>query len=585
MQRKWLVLASLYLDFSTERFSDGNVRAPAYLFEGRVVSWGTIDRSIPVLPGLPTISDAKIRLADKDRKFRNILSRFSVETPLRKILELKIVREGDPESSAKFLYSGEVVDFSIGPAYVEFDIRDRHFGFLDIELDPLIRQEVFSYVSETDEGGFLPIIVGNCVTPATAVETAPLGQVPCPHMGFPSGRDGGDRFGLARHPITALVAVYRRALITVDDESVSEWVLVDPSEYTVQTETLTVGLVTYNPTYIDFFANQPEHTEIRADVLGINFRGAWGPLPAVSSPNEGDAISSFADFFISEMFEFFQQAGISESVFNTAKIAALWETFNVNGLRCEGVIAKVITARDFISWFTTSSMTDFFEDNTGLLTLNLTDPDPDPFAPEIKEGYMILRESFFENAPDIVANQVVYKYVQNAADNFYASWKTADNLADQFVIGFTDESGARIRREVKETVELPFVRDDATAALVASQRLRWQGLGSFRQQFQIPLHLALDFDLGQMVLLSHSQGLAEGGYDKKEAKIVGMTHDIGRMTTTIKTAMRVEIEVSAPEPPVVTPGPEPTPGPTPEPSPEPLEILSDAPPTPVYGGP
>src|SRR5262249_47052254 len=157
------------------------VRAPGYIYTGTVLNWGTIDRSIPIVAGLPQISDAQIRVADENREWRDILSRVTLETFRRRILDIRIVREGDAEETATILFSGEVVNVTTGPAWVEFNIRDRSYSFLDEKIPALAIKEIFPQISDADEGGFIAIVGGNCVTVDTGTPSGPRGQIPCPH--------------------------------------------------------------------------------------------------------------------------------------------------------------------------------------------------------------------------------------------------------------------------------------------------------------------------------------------------------------------------------------------------------------------
>src|SRR5262249_48033985 len=126
--KEWLKLASLYLDSGTQRFSGGTVRAPAYIYTGSVLDWGGIEKSIPILPGIPHVSDARIRLADTNRHWRDI---FTHETGRRRLIDIRIGRAGTSESTDFILiFTGEVVKHSFGPGYVELSLRDRTFSWI-----------------------------------------------------------------------------------------------------------------------------------------------------------------------------------------------------------------------------------------------------------------------------------------------------------------------------------------------------------------------------------------------------------------------------------------------------------------------
>jgi hypothetical protein len=219
----------------------------------------------------------------------------------------------------------------------------------------------------------------------------------------------------------------------------------------------------------------------------------------------------------------------------------LREQFEASGFKCDGAIPKAMTAREFLSWFGASFNIMVCTDRFGLLSA-VAPSDPDPFMPVFDEQ-QILANTFFEDSPDPIANQIIYRFLENPAEGFFASWIPLDNLTDQYVRGFTDGNGARIRGIESEQLDQHFVRDADTARAVALERLRFESLGSFVQTFSLPFHLALDLDLGQWIGITHSQGLAEGGYVAQAVRIFHIKHDLMKMTTTLQTVRLMDITV------------------------------------------
>lgn len=554
-QDDWIILAKFFLDSGTEYFSAQNIRHPNYLYEGRALRWGFIEKSIPNPVGPPEISHARIKLTDKDRKWRDLLY---AQTARRRLIELKILRAGESESGTSPFFTGEVIDYLFTADFgIEIELRDRTSAWLDEEIPATVIRDLYSYVDRKDEGGVIPIIAGSMRTEFQS-PPGPLGQIPCPHMGIVGSPFEADRFGVALHPVTSIVAVYRRELLTVEDSTAGEWVLVPSAEYRITTETFTAFNIELNPTYIDFSEPQPDNTEIRADVDGINFRGPWGTLSDTNVEGAPIPLKNPIDFFINVTFFLLHKAGISEDVWDTTEICALRELFRVGYgspptiPECDGAIVQKCTGQEFLAWFLTSFNLDLLQKSNGKLTLRFI-YQSNPARYLITEGRLILKETFQEFSPDPTINQTIYLFEENPAEQTWQTWGVLENTTDQMTLGFDSpltSPPVRYGRIEKEEVELKFVRDPVTAAEVINRRLQFLSLGSFRQEFQVPLPPVLSqIELGELVGITHSMGLAAGGYVNEEVKIVGINVDLDNLLCTLRTIRRVPQVISIPSPP------------------------------------
>jgi len=139
------ILGRFFLDSGTEYESTRTVIHPDYIYEARVKQWGYVDRSIPVPSGLPQLGDCRIQLIDTDRKFRDLLA---VQTPRRRLIDLRIVREGESESDNDPFATFEIYDAEFTAGLVDITGRDVNFSWIDKKIDGLINRTNFPDLME-----------------------------------------------------------------------------------------------------------------------------------------------------------------------------------------------------------------------------------------------------------------------------------------------------------------------------------------------------------------------------------------------------------------------------------------------------
>lgn len=559
-----LVLARFFLDSGTESFSNVDVThspiespSPLWFYEGRVLSFGLVDRSVPVPAGLPQVGDAKIRIADTDRIWRDLLS---TQTPRRRMIELRLVDETkSPVSFYPLIYTGEVVDAEFGIAYVEVMMRDITFAWLDEDIPALITKEFFPLLPEESEGGFLPIVVGVNRSPALN----PQGVLPAPHLywsGDVTSPDAGfgDRYGGAASPVWDVVAVYRKL------PGAAVFTVVNPSEFNITEGTFEAFGLTLHPTFVDFIAKQPDGTEIRTDIDGYDFRGAFGSLPAFDGATQspGGPLRNPIDFFISMIFFIMAKAGGAAS-FDADEIVALRTRFQaiLPDVYCDGAITEVMKVRDFLAQFLTSFEIDMYQNKRGLITLGYTEQpnpsSPSPISTNFKEGHLFIKETFREKLPHPTANQFQFHFQRDYAAKKWGQIQLADNVADQETLGYDapNPSGGTMRVPVVErtAVFLYFVRDPAVAAITVNRKAEYLSMGSFRQIFTLPApEVFLDVELASVIGITHTMGMdwnaspVTTGYLARPVKITGLSLNLDKLTYTIQSILRTKQNIVIP---------------------------------------
>ena len=553
----WYVIATMFLDSGNEYLGSGPIRHPTRLYDGRVKQWGIIDRSISTPSGIPEISDAKIRLIDTDRKWHDLLAH---QTPRRRFMELKIIEQGASESATLPCFTGEITDFDFGPGYAEVTLRDRTYAWIDEEIPNTVTRSIFPELANSDEG-FLPIVFGQ----KRSNPLNPQGVIALPHISYSVAH--GDRWGAAIHTVWNVVGIYRKQ----PGEGI--FTPVDPGEYNVDVEPIVIEGVSYDATFIDFILQQPDGTEIRADIDGIDFRPAFGTLPALTHSDLTGPLRNPIDFFIVLTQVFLRRPGPASN-FDTVGIVALHSKFATGPIidsssstgfdpyYCDHAITESIVARAELARFCTSFQVDLLQTRDALTTLNFTD-ESDSSQPLFTEGRFIKRDSFFEKIASPTLNQIRYRFDQNVASGEWGSTEVYNNTADQLTVGdierdssgdpVLDSAGDPIRtpRIESDVFDLYCVADPLTAADVTARRASFMALGSYRQTWTMPTPEVLDdVELAALAFITTHWGLETGGYVAREIKIIGISIDLDGQEMTVRSILRVPQTVEPPTPPI-----------------------------------
>ena len=134
-----LVLATIELDSGTLYRAGKPVRHPTRYYQGKVKSWGTVTRSMPVPVGVPHVGDALVEVVDTDGELRRLMAGTP---PQGRTVTLKIGPEGGRESLFYTAYTGEIKHVSFPPGLARMALQDKTWRFFDEELpDLLVRRE------------------------------------------------------------------------------------------------------------------------------------------------------------------------------------------------------------------------------------------------------------------------------------------------------------------------------------------------------------------------------------------------------------------------------------------------------------
>lgn len=502
MQNPIILFRAFLITPGTQNLSDIQVNHPSRTYAAKVLRWGGVDRSIPVPSGLIQVGDAEIELDDTDGSFQGW---FNTVSPMRCGAELKLGETGQSEST-QFLpiFEAEIAKcrFPLGKAIIK--LKDITTAWLDDKIPKLGTKDNFPNQPVGQAEFFWPLIFGRLESPAVdSPVTAPQGQVE-----FPPVDMAANRYGVARHEVYDVLAVFRQR--PGDDVFIE----VDIAEYNIVTESQAIDGITYTFTYVEFLTGQEEGTKVRGDVSGVDFRGGFGAMAPVSGElrNPVDHIINLVYYLL------LKETRISR--FNVASYTSVRALCVTNNIYSDGAIVSEITPREALSQICGSSEIDFFVNKSGEISLALTLDDGAVSLPTISDGADLLDVSV-ETPPDEVYNRLHYKFGRNYATGEWNNEYVLDNETDQL-----ETSPATIK---ETTIELPFVRSEATALLVISNKARFFTLHSDPIEAVIPIARIADVELAAWLSFTFATTLGIS----RRYKTTGVNLDLDQLKITV----------------------------------------------------
>lgn len=520
-----VVLVSVFLDSGTEYAAATEIRHPSRLYEGRVIACGTVERSIPIPVGLPSVGNLTITFADSDHYWRGVLSQ---RTPYRRLLEVKIGVEGGSEVLFMTAYRGEIRSVHFEQENVSIEAADITARWLDNPIPPLINRINFPNSAVAD--AFFPIVLGGVTDP----RIPPTGAVRCYLIDTTL-----NRYSVSRTPSTVL-ALYKKISGSTLSPAVSGdvWVLIDPADYTVSEINQTIDGVDYDYTVADLAVSIDTGspvvyggTEVRADINGTQGRGAFGSMPGVTG-----TLRNPIDALINMSYYGFLAAN-QVVRFDTESFETVHAQMEELAWYCDGAIVDPMTFREFLGQFLPCFSLDLYQNRRAELAVKLTQGG-DPDRPVFNDLDHILRGSVRQDLPDPCYNRIVYKWGKIYSDNHFENTTVFNNEEDQAETILADEDPPTPKIQ-SETVELHFIRDADTAIATMGERSLYQSLASYRFHCDLSAPQVLNVvDLATRIGITHAGGIAPGGWVNEEFKVYRESLNLDDLRLTISGIRR-----------------------------------------------
>lgn len=552
---KPLPLLILHLDQGEKYYAGKTIDFKGLPFVARVISFGTVERTLPYPTGLIAVPDAVVDVADTDGQLR---AWFDERTPLKRIGELSFEFEANadtgnidhpipdpenqdtqPEYTYRPFFTGEVTLVETKPGMVTIHLRDITASWLSRTIPNLGIRDNFPNMPDDVESIFIPIIFGRVYSKSgTGLE--PQGVIDCKLIDTSLFR-----YAVARHQCYSINTVYRKK------PHDARFFIVSVSEYTVNVAAKVINGINWNITYIDFDTQQPDGTEIHADVSGVNYRWDFDSESQVN----GVEVRDFVDSIVNLTFLVLQDE-VEIQRFDGDSFLDTRTRTQARGYLCDGAITEQISNGLALSRLAGDAVIDFYQTNRGIISLHLYDAalDADSVIPLDDDD--ILKKSLEPGLPppDKLFNHIRYRYYrQNAGLSEFrkssntGQWGeeyTVDNLADQ------EEMAAIGSNPKLETqIELYFIRDDATAKKVIKDRLAYFTLRSYTTDLSLSGPVAVDYiSLSQPLMVTEIWGIGpahsspSAGWVDKVCKVYGITFDLSTLEAKLSAVVPVQID-------------------------------------------
>jgi hypothetical protein len=467
----------------TRYYSYEGISAPGAWWKDAVISIGEFSREVAVLPGEARISDASLIMDNTDLEFSKLKATESFRNTKL------IIRHGDSSQGATGLttvFTGEIANYNLSEAQCVFSVRDITYDRLREDMDGTFTITDFPNLPQDHLGKLIPIIYGrntDVTVPATR------GVVPG-YLVDPALGQTKYIYVLARHPCKAVLEVFHYG------------VLLTPGTYEVATQTFGPYSCQVLRFTSDMEQGGGEEQAITANVEGIEEAGIL-----IENP-----VSQFRHALLNYM-------GLLPDEIDTQS----WEScrLSLQGQKGAGVIDGVDVPKDeIIARFQTSS--NMFLQATrfgtfGLYVLKLDHEIPLINVPVFSDEEHILERSFSVTGYPDPVSRLVYEYAWQWAFGYFLRRPHHIDEAEQ----------ALLRRDVRETVDLWYMRDDATATAVATRRHDYSKQAVQLVQFDLPERY-FGLELNDHFLLIHWEGVAAdgNGYQGARCRITALRHQL-----------------------------------------------------------
>lgn len=511
---RMIILMEIRLSSGTRYLSSDVVRHPSRIYREDVVSFGTVERSIPSPASFSRIGDVTVILKDRDRTYRKL---FASEAARNVIAVLKIGPNGGSESNFLNIYRGKIVSASFPPGRCNLTITDILFETFKETLPPLVTSSNFTLPEGVNEA-FAPIIYGDLDTSGTSGQ----GALQCIPMTT-------SRYLIARHPIKAVTAVYTSGDVEFDVAPASPDSFSDSSfetrreyssyggSWSLTEEVKSIGGTSYTFTYLDFGTALSEGTQVRVDVQGIK-------------DTSNNLIENPANI-IKHFIETWAGIEANSENFDLSSFISVESTCDTASYVGAYAYTDSMTYAEGISRILQSFNIDLFCNVAGRISVALTTSNPgSPLNFDDTEHILI--NSVTEELPTSIYNKLNYKYGFIPASREWYSSGTYDNTGDQTAIG----------ENLEEEVNLHYVHGGSIATTIVTDMGKYVDLSATNIRFSLSGPRVVDrIDLADVISLDHYEGLdgSTGIYDDKLFKIVGLTFNLDTFQYIISAVARV----------------------------------------------
>jgi len=159
---KPIAIIEIAFDGGTEYFASGDLEldtggGAVRFCSGRVISFGSISRSVSDIDGNFQISDVRTTLSNADGKF----SSYDVELFINRVVTYKVGFEGDDLTEFQSVYVGTIYDFEYADDQLIISVQDYTSTLLEADFGHYISATDWPRAGMGASGSKMPIIYGS----------------------------------------------------------------------------------------------------------------------------------------------------------------------------------------------------------------------------------------------------------------------------------------------------------------------------------------------------------------------------------------------------------------------------------------
>ncbi len=478
-------------------FSDVRRTAPAHVHAGKVMTWGSSVREIPVPPGgPPRLGRMTIEFDDTPDPVTGVQffrSQFGARTPEGKRVDLKIGPADGKESLFMTPAAGVIEHATFPPGRMRLEVPDVRYNWLQKPMPGLINDRNFANLPAGVKEAFAPWVLGT----VSSVGFGDQGAIKLVHVDTVQ-----HRYVVARHPVGEVTAVYRKAF---DDEQfleVTNWSLVE--------EEITIDGLDYTFSFVEFDSDQAG-AEIRADVVGLPDFPIWGTVPPVTGGSDNVIDHVMAILYYVDALEagFLRTMDVAFGNYDLASFATVRQQFEDAGYLSAYAITDQMTPEVILTQLFSTFLIHWFPSRIDKTKVVMTTAETPEGAPIFGDFHSILVMSETLELARESRNRINYKFGKLYSDGQWAGSEVYNNEGDQSVL--LDSTGKPIIKPVD--VEFHACRDSEVALLLAVEWSVWTDQDAHRIRFSLDMPRKVSStDLARDFLWTHYGGLAEGGW-------------------------------------------------------------------------
>ena len=500
-------VAQVEFDSGTRYYSMRGVmdKANDLFYKPLILGFGSLVRSIPILPGPPEAAQFGIEFRDKEAEFTKLKSNESFKNVVVRLLRGRI------GASLETITEGRISRWNTG-SDKKFRIvsQSRHMERMQHRLDrTLLITDVSTFpdIPRDQAPRLVPLPYGRVELDSASI-AAGLGPGTCPaFLVDPAQSQSKYRYVAAQVQVKAILRVFVY-------ES-----LLDPSQYSVTYQnfggkTCTIIDLDADPRVASRARDLTISCDIDAETIGAEAKAMTNP------------VTQLKDFLVTHC----PNTSASDLVtadFTTAEDRAAADSYL--GAFC--LVDRNMSFFDVLTRFSESFNLLIFSNKSGLLTCDLITTTDQNQETQITEVQDILAGSMQLEGTSQVASRVRYHYDWHWVRGFYGRRSSV----------FTAGEEARLGEEVLKDVNLLFCRDSNTGLKVSRSIGKLMRDACHTVSIDVEPNRLSDIDLSTWVGLTHSAGISSSGsgYSLTTARVVAS--DFSPSLTDAKLSLKLVI--------------------------------------------